>query len=164
MKQSCSTFYFISRGRFIMNNQKGLTLIEVIASIAILSIILLSFMKFFPQMGLLNNKNEEKQLAINEAKSQLVEWQKKQPIQDALKTNTLATLAGCNNPTETIDGILYNVCISQSGNFDVIVKIAQTSDIATEPYKLHKMEVIISKDSKELTKTYGYISYKEGTP
>ena len=44
----------------LVENEKGLTLIEVLASIVILSIILVSIMNFFPQMGLMNKTNARK--------------------------------------------------------------------------------------------------------
>ncbi|RTR27328.1 prepilin-type N-terminal cleavage/methylation domain-containing protein [Robertmurraya yapensis] len=57
--------------------EKGFTLIEILLSIVILTIILVSIMNFFPQMGLFNRHNLEKTEAINLAKKELVEWQNK---------------------------------------------------------------------------------------
>ncbi|CAH2716273.1 hypothetical protein BACCIP111895_03457 [Neobacillus rhizosphaerae] len=56
-------------------NEKGVTLLEVLISIVILSIIFLSVMRFFPQMGFMNNQNAEKTQAINTAKEILIDWQ-----------------------------------------------------------------------------------------
>lgn len=62
--------------RYKMNglkNNKGLTLIEVLASIVILSIVIISFVALFPQMSLFNEKTEENLDAISIAKEVLVE-------------------------------------------------------------------------------------------
>ncbi|MCL6571831.1 MAG: prepilin-type N-terminal cleavage/methylation domain-containing protein [Bacillus sp. (in: Bacteria)] len=59
----------------IIRNEKGVTLIEVLLAIVLLSSILLTTMRFFPQMGLINNQNEYKAQANNISKEILVNWQ-----------------------------------------------------------------------------------------
>ncbi|WP_378153104.1 type IV pilus modification PilV family protein [Chungangia koreensis] len=59
-----------------MNHVKksnGFTLIEVLASIVILSIVIVSFLSFFPQMSLFNEKTKDNLDAVTIAKELLVE-------------------------------------------------------------------------------------------
>src|SRR5581483_8216393 len=59
----------------LVKNEKGLTLLEVLISIVILSIILVSFMGIFPQMGMMNQQNSNKEQAVNTAKRLLISWE-----------------------------------------------------------------------------------------
>lgn len=52
-------------------NERGISLVEVVASIVILAIILISIVNLLPQMGLKNNQNEDKQVAVNSASKEL---------------------------------------------------------------------------------------------
>ena len=55
----------------MVNNQKGFSLIEVIASIVIISIVLLSFFQLFVQSNKTAAANNEKLVVINLADAQL---------------------------------------------------------------------------------------------
>jgi type II secretory pathway component PulJ len=70
----------------LVKNEKGVTLIEVLAAIVILMIILGSVMNFFPQIGFVNKSNEEKAEAINTAKLILHNWQNDSNVKNFLKT------------------------------------------------------------------------------
>lgn len=56
----------------ILSSTKGLTLIEVLASLTILSIILIGIMTFFTQAFSFTNKNETKTAAVNVARNALM--------------------------------------------------------------------------------------------
>ncbi|WEG17382.1 prepilin-type N-terminal cleavage/methylation domain-containing protein [Alkalihalophilus pseudofirmus] len=60
------------RPRFRINNN-GLTLIEVLASMVILSIVIISFMTFFSQSMMFSNKVEDRLTAVNLAEKVLVD-------------------------------------------------------------------------------------------
>lgn len=53
------------------NNQQGVTLLEIVASIAVLTIILLSFSQIFIQNNKTANRNNEKLVVINLADAYL---------------------------------------------------------------------------------------------
>lgn len=55
----------------ILSSSKGLTLIEVLVSLTILSIILLGIMNFFNQAYSYTNSNQKKTAAINVARNAL---------------------------------------------------------------------------------------------
>lgn len=73
------TCYYISWRFFItsketiplLKEEKGLTMLEVVASIAVLAIILLSFSQLFIQNNAVANKNTEKLVVINLADAYL---------------------------------------------------------------------------------------------
>ncbi|MFG5995025.1 prepilin-type N-terminal cleavage/methylation domain-containing protein, partial [Salmonella enterica] len=56
-------------------NERGISLIEVVASIVLLAIIMVSVINLLPQMGKKNNQNEDKQIAVNLASKELAYWQ-----------------------------------------------------------------------------------------
>jgi prepilin-type N-terminal cleavage/methylation domain-containing protein len=56
----------------LIKNKKGFTLIEVLVSITILGIVLMSFMNFFMQAGSFTNMNQKKTVAVNVARNALM--------------------------------------------------------------------------------------------
>lgn len=59
------------KGRKRLNKEDGFTLIEVLASLVILSIILITFFSFFNQALLFSSKNEDRLVAYNLARKTL---------------------------------------------------------------------------------------------
>jgi len=152
----------------ITNNEKGISLVEVLASIVILTIILASILNFFPQMGQKNIQNENKQSAINLAKIELDKW--KTNIESSSDFNTFLV-----NPTlhsysfiNSDDTVTYNsgsksITIqtkSTNPKFNVVVVISTESDLASTPKKAYQIQVKIYKGNNILvSQTYGYIFY-----
>lgn len=60
--------------RFIQND-KGISLIEILVSIVLLSILITSFLTFFPQVSSFNQKTDERLTSVTLAKSWLVQAQ-----------------------------------------------------------------------------------------
>ncbi|MBN8191144.1 type II secretion system protein [Bacillus sp. NTK074B] len=60
----------------IVKNNKGLTLIELLVSITILGIVLLSFMNFFLQSSTYTNSNQKKTVGVNVARNVLMFMEK----------------------------------------------------------------------------------------
>jgi prepilin-type N-terminal cleavage/methylation domain-containing protein len=56
----------------ILKNNQGLTLIEVLVSVTILSTVLLVFLNFFFQAGTYTNMNQKKTVAVNVARNALM--------------------------------------------------------------------------------------------
>ncbi|KAB2338726.1 prepilin-type N-terminal cleavage/methylation domain-containing protein [Cytobacillus depressus] len=156
-------------------NQKGLTLIEVLLSIVILSIILGTFIKFFPQMGLINKQNETKQQAVNLAKKELMYW--KNVIETSndfnvfRKNNNLTQSFSFINKTKgdtvtiNIDTITIKTLSTNASDskFGVQVKINKKSDLTTEPIKAYPIHIKLLKEGNEAnpySETYGYIFYQ----
>ena len=57
--------------KFLNNNEKGLTLVEVLAALVILSILFVGIMTIFPQMTLFNEKTETKLDTMNLARQEM---------------------------------------------------------------------------------------------
>lgn len=57
-----------------MKNEKGVTLVELLAAIVLLTLIITVFLQFLPQLATTNKKNVEKNQAINLAESELLHW------------------------------------------------------------------------------------------
>lgn len=149
----------------IHHNQKGVTLLEVLLSIVILTIILVTIMNFFPQMAGMNKHNEDKQQAINLAKKELIDWQGRKDIKEVLANpSTVDTeLTTLSDYVKKDNTYYYFKGTSNDHEFDVEVKIEQTSNILTTPLQANAIHVILrNSHGIEVSKTYGYITYELG--
>jgi prepilin-type N-terminal cleavage/methylation domain-containing protein len=146
----------------VVQNNKGVTLIEVLAAMAILSIILVSIMNIFPQMGMLNKQNEEKSQGINTAKQLLIEWSNKDEIKNALKLDDQVSRvwpAGYVQENEaTRDYYLFEL----TEPVKAVIKINKTPDLnqsgEERQYQAHQIKVEI-KNNRDIivSETYGYV-------
>lgn len=136
-----------------LKNEKGITLIEVILAMALLSIVLISFMNIFPQMGFMNKHNEDKAQAINTAKEVLVNWQNAQDIKDFLLNQSIRPIPR--------SGILVGddyVFTDRVDDYEVNIKIKNTSDIVTNPSKAHFIHIVLkNKNGTIVGETRGYV-------
>lgn len=134
-------------------NEKGVTLIEVLISIVLLSIIFLSFMRFFPQMGFMNNENIDKTQAINTAKEILIEWQNSPNVTDNLKKGTVSVIPGYYKTDST-----FYYFKTVKGNYDVNIKIKINSDLVSTPIKTRLIQIeLLNKRKNIISETNGYI-------
>jgi prepilin-type N-terminal cleavage/methylation domain-containing protein len=141
----------------IFRNEKGLTLLEVLISIVILSIILLSTMSLFPQMGFINKENVDKTKAINNAKDLLIEWENSYSVKNYLKNNKITSLPGYY---KTDSNFYY--CKSTTGNFDVFIKIKTKTDLVSTPIETRLINIqLLNKRNNVVGETYGYILLNE---
>jgi prepilin-type N-terminal cleavage/methylation domain-containing protein len=143
----------------IIRNEKGVTLIEVLLSIVILSSILLTTMSFFPQMGLLNNQNQVKTQGINTAKEILLKWQNDSRL-DAFFTNPDAGVISDYKP---IAGDDYNF-ETDEGEFFVNIKIKKTPSRESNIYNAHLIVIKLYKINKRdniVSETYGYVKIRK---
>ncbi|MEH7255816.1 hypothetical protein V7111_27285, partial [Neobacillus niacini] len=82
---------------------------------AILSIIFISFMSMFPQMGKMNKLNEDKTQAINYTKEILIDWQNSLDVKAFLDDPTAEGLSVSPNKEDTN----FYYFLTTKGNFDV---------------------------------------------
>ncbi|MFC5733675.1 type IV pilus modification PilV family protein [Cytobacillus gottheilii] len=90
----------------ILSSTKGLTLIEVLASLTILSIVLIGIMSFFTQAFSYTNKNETKTAAVNVARNALmyvenqsfIEMREKFSSSNSTNQNEELRIYICKNP------------------------------------------------------------------
>lgn len=135
----------------IKNNEDGLTLIEILVSIVLLSIIFLSIVKFFPQMGFFNKENENKSIAINYAKNVLKQWQSSDDVVNFLKSPATVVLPGYDHQDSN-----YYYFKTKQGEFDVNIKLKINSDLNSNPIKTHLIDIQLRKGNV-VSETYGYI-------
>ncbi|WP_307286405.1 prepilin-type N-terminal cleavage/methylation domain-containing protein [Bacillus sp. SORGH_AS_0510] len=139
-----------------IKNEDGLTLIEVLISITLLSIIFLSFMSFFPQMGFMNNQNESKTQAINTAKEVLIEWQGMDDLKAFLVDPTNDTLDDLPSNKKT-EGVYYYFYTTKN-NYDVTIRINILPSKESKVTKAHLIRVqLFNKKGKLVSETYGYV-------
>lgn len=142
--------------------EKGFTLIEILLSIVILTIILVSIMNFFPQMGLFNRHNLEKTEAINLAKIELDEWQKKDYTD--FFVNPSKELIPEYDHFEDKGKDRYYIFLKKSpnGDYDIEIRLKEKPDLDTSKRKMHELHVrIFDKRNTLISETYGYYLKKE---
>lgn len=142
-----------------IKNERGLTLLEVLLSIVILTIVLVSVMKFFPQMGMMNTQNQEKLESMNLTKKVLIDWQNRDDIKHLLKDEsgmTEESIEGFKEKTE--DHYLFEQSID---GYRVEITIQRASDLESEPTKAHQINIRFFDDKNiKIAETYGYIFYE----
>lgn len=146
----------------VKKNEKGLTLIEVLASIVILSIILLTLMRFFPQMGLMNTQNQGKTQAINMARQVLVEWENTSSTAMSLFFTSPSTSPIPQYQLQDSNGDYFIFKkASTIGNFTIYIKIKKSSDFDPSHVPVYNTNLIIvqvfNQKNTLVTETYGYL-------
>lgn len=131
------------------NWNKGFTLVEILVTLVILSIILLSFMSFFSQSSLFAQKNNEKLTAINLAQETIVSI-KNQPtyFQKVVKYTS-----DFPDPERTILNVNSIGILNQQPNFRLGLEIAK--DYSYNLYKIHVQ--IYDLKNNLLAETYHYL-------
>ncbi|OIJ18362.1 hypothetical protein BKP45_12360 [Anaerobacillus alkalidiazotrophicus] len=150
--------------KLFYGSQGGFTLIEVLASLVILSIILVTFFSFFNQALIFSGKNEEKLVAYNLARKTLniVE-------EDYADLNGIELTISCESyPTNYRDDLklaLYETtCYYKENNryyFPEITITKQSFDNFTSPVlylihvKIYSSDHLVEREL--LSETFGYV-------
>ncbi|MBT2735786.1 prepilin-type N-terminal cleavage/methylation domain-containing protein [Bacillus sp. ISL-7] len=148
--------------KFIQND-KGVTLIEVLVSIVLLSIIFLSFMSFFPQMGLMNNQNQDKAKAINIAKEVLVNWQESSDVKWFLvKTDQVIGFTSTDPKvahTRFSYDPTYYYFETTKDNYDVNIKINRFPETSSRLSSINSIvvQLLDKKNRHVVSETFGYV-------
>ncbi|MEH7417112.1 type II secretion system protein [Neobacillus drentensis] len=150
----------------ILKNEKGLTLIEVVVSIVILSIVLISLMSIFPQMSLLNNQNEQKTQAINTAKEVLINWKESQVVKTFLQSSNQTTGFTPAYVDENINYTLFSLTKftnyyyfeTTKDEYKVQIKIKRTPDNNSNNSFVNQIDVqLFNSKGNMVAETYGYV-------
>ncbi|MGF3105018.1 type IV pilus modification PilV family protein [Rossellomorea sp. DUT-2] len=137
-------------------NEKGITLLEVLLSMVILSIVLLTIVNFFPQMGRMNTYNGEKMKAVNLARGELATWKERDSLDTPPPHYILNEGTDPHNYhyfTSTIDGFKVNVTIDKQSDLDT----TESPSLSPSPSKAHQMLIQVLEDQKIVSETYGYM-------
>ncbi|WJY26439.1 type IV pilus modification PilV family protein [Sporosarcina trichiuri] len=142
-----------------MADEKGLTLVEVLAALLILGIVFVGFMTIFPQMDLFNQRTESKIVTMNLAKQELAALKESPARLTPDRRRSSSTPA---NPYETYD-------FSKTG-YDIQVDCHDAektsggpkyacSDSAPVP-RLHKIHISVKEDGKLTSESFGYVELR----
>lgn len=137
-------------------NEKGFTLVEILASLTILGIVFISFMTIFPQMSNLNSKTEAKLETINIARKELPVWK-----EDPLPLNRNNDLVIIKEDSVTKPGyIIYEYSYKNEPSFTYRVTCKRESDLPTTQkgeVKLYRIHITVLKGEREISETFGYM-------
>jgi len=142
----------------MLKNDRGMTLVEVLAALAILGIVFVGFMTIFPQMNNVNNRTETKLVTMNIAKQEL------------------AKLKGSPSPLGPDEKIknsmspnLFETYDLSRDNYNILVDCYDTGSQtcsgegeteANRKSELYKIHIKIKKNGKLISETFGYIELK----
>src|SRR5690606_8426929 len=126
-------------------DEKGITLVEVLVSVVLLMLVLTIFMQFLPQMAMTNQKNVEKNQAVNLAKEELFYWQNELNDESELEIfKNTAHATTCQLEDEEVTCYEYEGKIQHADydeNFDVSIKLWEKSelkrDLSDNPLELY---------------------------
>ncbi|KOY82808.1 hypothetical protein I6G82_12610 [Lysinibacillus macroides] len=148
-------------------NEHGISLVEVVAAIVLLTIILVSVINLLPQMGLKSKQNEDKQVAINLVSKELDHWQStlEGNIANLLANpdGTFSFLDAGDTLTHDANTITIQTATTKSmpSNYTTEIQIEITPDLNTSPKKANQISVFIYKNNSILvTENYGYVFYE----
>ncbi|MEH6989132.1 type IV pilus modification PilV family protein [Cytobacillus firmus] len=136
-----------------IKSSHGITILEILLSIAILGIVLVTIMALFPQMGVMNKQNETKVQAVNTAKNVLIKWQNSEEVLKFLE----------NPEIHEIDSYVKEDNINyyfkqENDDFIADIKIKKTSDVVSKPSEARGIHIQIQNDNGAvMSETYGYI-------
>jgi hypothetical protein len=142
-------------------NEKGVTLVEVLAAFALLSVVFISILNFIPQMGFMNQHNKDKIQSVNSAKEVLVKWQDANEVRDFIE-NPLSLLPNDVNDDihyyKYIETEHYHTFLTTKNDFDVEIKIKKISDLTSLPNQAHQIQVqFLNKNGTIVSESYGYV-------
>jgi prepilin-type N-terminal cleavage/methylation domain-containing protein len=144
----------------IFKSEKGVTLLEVLVSITILSIVLISFITMFPQMGLMNKTNADKSQAVNTAKDLLNEWKTNPDIINALKSGTPWPI----EPVITSTPQNYHLFLNTNPNAEIRIwkEPEKGFNDDTDLINAYKIQVQVKNDRDlVISENYGYVIVKK---
>jgi prepilin-type N-terminal cleavage/methylation domain-containing protein len=132
-----------------LDNQRGLTLLEVLLSIVILTIVLTSFAGFFSQSALFVKKNEEK-LSTSQTAQQVVNLIEVHISKSRLQTKTDCTDLDCELNKEAIEA-LSGQNINSTYTISAIFTSGEENLIKT------KVTIFDNDDPESSSETFTYI-------
>jgi prepilin-type N-terminal cleavage/methylation domain-containing protein len=152
----------------ILKNEKGVTLVEVLAAITLLSIVLVSMLSMFPQMRMVNNHNEDKAEAINIAKEILIDWQEDLEVKLYIKENNhnAGFIQTPGNDKVNYTGFSstlfpdFYYFETKKDKYDVHIKIKKSHKIITSSSTAQVNQIIVqvlNERGNIVTETYGYV-------
>lgn len=145
-------------------NEKGLTLVEILATLVILGIVFIGIMTLFPQMTLFNERTEVKLDTMNVAREELALF-KQADIGNEFTKTAFHNWFSANRPEiQDLDirqpsagSYLLEYKIPQQYTVHIQILPSEDAEKFTD-YQLHKVQLEIreSETARAMSKTYGY--------
>lgn len=133
-------------------NDNGMTLVEILAALVILSIVFIGFMTVFPQMTAFNEKTGNKLETMNSAKMELADW----------KGGIYSISYFDQYPEVTINGEKVRRFPGKVENSEI--DFYELEDLKGNSHEdsvsLHKIHIKILREGKIISETYGYIEVR----
>ncbi|GKV54432.1 hypothetical protein NCCP2222_03790 [Sporosarcina sp. NCCP-2222] len=130
------------------NNERGVTLVELLASLVILGIVFVGFMTVFPQMTNFNEKTGSKLETMNLARSKLEE------IKDmGIPAECKGIIDRCEISDDNVEG--YKVTIQYKMTPDLKKEGEPTEQVAL--YQVHIKFFRPGHENKPVSETFGYV-------
>ncbi|MFD1927277.1 prepilin-type N-terminal cleavage/methylation domain-containing protein [Sporosarcina siberiensis] len=142
-------------------NERGMSLVEVLAALVILGIVFVGFMIIFPQMTLFNKKTETKLETMNLARQEIALIQKRSFVGgNPLVVNDLIDYG-----LGTVEGSIIKV-VSNKAGYTYVVEFTASPTLSNEGHPeniaLHKVHLKVLIDGGKVnSETYGYIKVKK---
>ncbi|MGN7388431.1 type II secretion system protein [Sporosarcina sp. SAFN-015] len=131
-------------------NEKGMTLVEILAALVILGIVFIGFMTIFPQMTNFNQKTGTKLSAMNEARVLLDNYR-----------NSSYSLSDFTSENGYIDKNETWIRTEKSEFGEVEYRVKKQAALpagdAEGELSLHEVNISIQKDGKVISETFGYV-------
>lgn len=149
--------------RAIKNNQQGLSLVEILATLVIIGIVFIGIMAIFPQMTLFNERTEVKLDAMSIARAE-VELIKQLQV-DSFGTNIGTELEEFHPDVEVVNstvGVSGEIILSYqlpNGYYIEAYVYPAEADEQFHPVYLHQVHLVVMEGgtSRTLTETYAYM-------
>lgn len=139
-----------------VDNESGITLVEILAALVILGIVFISFMVIFPQMNLFNQRTESKMVTMNLAKQELAEL-KEAPSRLAPERKLKDSLPSEQYETYDLSRDSYKI---QIDCYDTETQTPITCSATEGKPMLHKVHIRIEENGKLTSETFGYLELK----
>ncbi|WP_158233603.1 MULTISPECIES: PulJ/GspJ family protein [unclassified Sporosarcina] len=141
-------------------NEKGFTLVEILAALTILGTVFISFMTIFPQMTNMNDRTEAKLETMNIAKSLLSEIKDKE-LEGKLPSRYM--YAGVSGKdiifiAQKDHYVVEMICSPRDRNSPMCSKT--DTERETRDADLYKIHIQVKKENKFISETFGYAKLK----
>lgn len=151
-KEDCLMFHNLK-------NNSGFTLIEILASVVLLTVVLSMFLSIFPQMANTNNRTGDNLDAANVGKEVLVKMKKMSYENITSKTNLPIDNTTYTNSTNNIQ--IKGTYVTNVENYNVEININKTHDVeinsSTTRLRRFSIKILDDQNKNTLTTTYGYL-------
>lgn len=147
----------------MMKNNRGMSLVEVLAALVILGIVFVGFMTIFPQMTLFNEKTESKLMTMNLAKTELASIQSS-PSSLLNRTPELSINKDYNVYIykKIVEGSIEEPKYEFEVKYTIEPELKWIGPVDTKPAgheELNRIEIKVSKVSSDrvISETFGYL-------